>query len=412
MSIQSKYAIGEMLYNRQTITKYVSLGLCTTNFTELFEQLLFEELIENPMVDISDLIIKFDTNLQTINDFINFYQEMNPKLLKKDVVNSIKKEKNRHDLKLYLIELIESINHMTNDEIQAKISKIDNVFNSSSDDLNQEQNKVCSTAELLNNSASTFDYFPTPYNELNDYFNFVKGNLIIVGSRPSIGKSALCLDIAIKTSKTKNILYVNMEMSHNDLMQRMISNISGVEMNKIKFNQHKLTKSEQQKVKQAKKEISKLNFNVLSPATTRFQDVMELITEFHNQNPIDLLIIDYLTLLSADGQNKNVQVEYMANKLKSMSLSNNICTIAVSQLSRNVEAKTDKMPTMADLRDSGGVEQAADIILLLYRDDYYNSKKADDKVLMQINLAKNRQGERSDNIYLGFIKSLQKFKGV
>ena len=135
----------------------------------------------------------------------------------------------------------------------------------------------------------------------------------------------------------------------------------------------------------------------------------------HKKNPFKLVVIDYLTMMrsSKKFQNRNLEVEYMANALKMLSKDLNTCIVVLAQLNRSNEARTgkNKKPEMSDLRDSGGIEQAADIIGLLYREDYYDEEmKNEDFVFLEMLIRKNRQG-RTGDITFGFQKSSQRISG-
>ena len=113
---------------------------------------------------------------------------------------------------------------------------------------------------------------------------------------------------------------------------------------------------------------------------TNFDVIMNEIKKIHEKNPFDLIVIDYLTLMHAKGHtSKNLEVEYMANKLKTLSKELDTCVVILAQLSRDVEKRADKRPIVSDLRDSGGIEQASNVVMFLYRDDYYNQSGDENK---------------------------------
>lgn len=241
-----------------------------------------------------------------------------------------------------------------------------------------------------------------------------KGDLVILAARPSVGKTAFALNLAanIMTMQNKNIAFFSLEMPAEQLIQRMLSTISYVDNYKFKHNQN-LTEYDKNKILEAVDKLNKINFFIDDSGSIRLDEIIWKSRKQKEMNKLDLIIIDYLQLIPTNsyGDNRQQEVSKISRSLKQLARELEVPIIALSQLNRRVETREDKKPMMSDLRESGAIEQDADIIGFLYREDYYLKEKKENDVKVQItelNIAKHRNGAIG-TIELLFNPSIGKF---
>ena len=200
---------------------------------------------------------------------------------------------------------------------------------------------------------------------------FQKSDLIIIAGRPSMGKTALSLNIALNCIKIARlpILFCSLEMSKEQILYRLLSSETGI--NQMKLRSGKLTQNDWIKLNKVMRIISKLPFFIDDTSNLSIQDIRSKIkTIILEQSKIGLVIIDYLQLmqnLDFKQQNRVQELSQITRDLKGLAREFNIPIIALSQLSRNVDSRIDQRPILSDLRESGSIEQDADLILMLYR---------------------------------------------
>jgi len=215
-----------------------------------------------------------------------------------------------------------------------------------------------------------------------------KSHLTILAARPSMGKTALALNIATHTARHYHVLFFSVEMTARQLMIRILSQQSripsfAIENEKLSDNQIAILKRVEPKL-----------FPFIDDTCTTIQQIETTIQSIHQTRPIDLVIIDYLQLLGdKNNQNRTMEITNISNNLKTLSKELNIAVLALSQLSRNLDSRADKRPLLSDLRDSGAIEQDADVVTFLYRDEYYNKNQDANKHKAELIIAKNRSGE-------------------
>lgn len=237
---------------------------------------------------------------------------------------------------------------------------------------------------------------------------FTRWNLIIVAARPSMWKTALALNFSQNLAKNgKNIIIFSLEMSRTELIDRLISAHTGIDQRK--FHGGHLSDYEFSRVADAMEDLSKATIYIDdSPTGITLSEIKSKAKRMKMQQWVDLIIIDYLQLIDWPNHGNRVQeVSDISRWLKSMARELDVPIVALAQLSRAVEQRPDKRPVMADLRDSGSIEQDADIIAMLYRDDYYNDFSETPGVT-NIFIRKNRNGT-TGKIDMKFETHSQKF---
>lgn len=224
-----------------------------------------------------------------------------------------------------------------------------------------------------------------------------KSDLIILGARPGMGKTAFALNIArnVAVNSGKTVCFFSLEMSRDQLAQRMLSSEAGIPSEKLRNGE--LEDDEWTRLAQAGDNLSKTNiyFDETSSIT-----VPKMKAKLRRMPKVDLVVVDYLGLMKSERNidNRVQEVSEITRNLKIMAKDLGIPVIACAQLSRGTEGKgKSHKPALSDLRDSGSIEQDADIVLFLYRDTYYDNEKADDEDRADPNkseciIAKNRHG--------------------
>ncbi len=224
-----------------------------------------------------------------------------------------------------------------------------------------------------------------------------KSDLIIVGARPGMGKTSFALNIARNVAfKKKTVCFFSLEMSRDQLAQRLLSNEASVESTKLRTGQ--LTDEEWARLGNAGAELSKLNIYLdETPGIT----VREMKAKLLRMKKVDLVVVDYLGLMQSDKRTENrvQEVSDITRNLKGLAKDLKIPLVVCAQLSRGTETKgKSHIPALSDLRESGSIEQDADIVLFLYRETYYDNEKGEDEEKGDQNtakciVAKNRHGE-------------------
>ncbi len=212
---------------------------------------------------------------------------------------------------------------------------------------------------------------------------FHENELIIIAARPAMGKTAFALNLAVNiaVNAKKTVALFNMEMGAEQLISRMLASVGQIEMNKLRTG-----KLEHQDWKRVNEAISRLADTKMFIDDTPGMTVSEIRAKCrrlaNSNDGLDIVIIDYLQLISGSAKyagQRQQEVSEISRSLKTMAMELNIPVIALAQLSRSVEGREDKRPLLSDLRESGSIEQDADIVAFLYRDDYYNKESAIDE---------------------------------
>jgi replicative DNA helicase len=222
------------------------------------------------------------------------------------------------------------------------------------------------------------------------------GDLIIVAARPSMGKTAFALSLAQSNCEKGGVSDIfSLEMSDTQLVKRMLSGLGRVNGKKWSNPFEEFTNEDHENMASAIGHYEKWDINIHDEPTQTVYDIRSKIKESFKEHPDKkhLVIIDYLQLISSVGkfERKDLEIGHISGMLKKIAREFNVPVIALSQLSRGVEQRQDKRPMMSDIRESGSIEQDADVISFLYRDDYYN-KDSENPGITEIILGKQRNG--------------------
>ncbi|MCY8410577.1 replicative DNA helicase [Bacillus haynesii] len=239
------------------------------------------------------------------------------------------------------------------------------------------------------------------------------GDLIVLAARPSMGKTAFALNMGKANCEKGGVSDIfSLEMPDKQLTHRLLSNLGNIEGSKWKNPRKFFSDRDYENATKAIGEYEKWNINIHDQPAQTLADIRSKIRKTKKENPDNqkhLVIIDYLQLIRAIGkyERRDLEVGSITAELKEMARAFKIPIILLSQLSRAVEQRQDKRPMMSDLRESGSIEQDADVVMFLYRDDYYN-KNSELKNIIEIDLAKQRNGP-TGMIQASFIKEYGRF---
>lgn len=259
--------------------------------------------------------------------------------------------------------------------------------------------KAQADLEKLSSMKGEITGVPTGFRDIDKLTSgFHENELIIIAARPAMGKTVFALSMAanMALASKKSVAIFNMEMGAEQLISRMLSSVGQIEGSRLRTG-----KLEHQDWKRVNEAISRLADTKIFIDDTPGQTVSEMRAKCrrlaNSPDGLDIVIIDYLQLISGSAKyagQRQQEVSEISRSLKTMAMELNIPVIALAQLSRSVEGREDKRPLLSDLRESGSIEQDADIVAFLYRDDYYNKESAidEDTSKLEFIISKHRNG--------------------
>jgi replicative DNA helicase len=262
----------------------------------------------------------------------------------------------------------------------------------------------------------------TGYQNLNEKtLGFQASQLIILAARPGMGKSALAMNIAANIARLNNggharVAVFNLEMSYDQLAERMIASEANIDSKTLKSG--KFTSVQSKAFNAASARLSQIDVEFDDSGNTTVEDIRTKCRKLKaSDGGLDFVVIDYLQLINSShnskGKSRTEEVSDISRQLKLMARELGIPVLALSQLSRKAEERDDKRPMMSDLRESGAIEQDADIIMFLYRRGYYSkSEEGRNDPITELEIAKNRAGQSGVKIYFNFIGKYYKFEAT
>lgn len=309
------------------------------------------------------------------------------------------------------------------DQVESKIvGIIRNRRSSKFKSIQEILNEVQTNLEKLATSKGEITGIPTGWYEFDKLTSGLHENqLIILAARPAMGKTAFALNLAtyVTTHTDKTVAIFSLEMGAEQLAARMISSLGQIEGTKLTSGN--IVNEDWKRITEAKSQLAGAKLFISDDAGVTVGDIKSKCRRLATgESGLDLVIIDHLQLLTMGGNygnNRQAEITDISRSLKKMAMELKIPVIALAQLSRGVEQREDKRPKMSDLRESGSIEQDADIVALLYRDDYYQTAKeigeAPDPSLSELIIGKHRNGptgkidllfRKSTSTFLNFMK--------
>ncbi|ANF95057.1 replicative DNA helicase [Paenibacillus bovis] len=271
--------------------------------------------------------------------------------------------------------------------------------------------EVFEKMETLSESSGNTTGIPTGFIDLDKMTaGFQRSDLIIVAARPSVGKTAFALNIAqnVAVRAKETVAIFSLEMSAAQLVQRMICAEANLDASAMRTGDFK--EEDWMKLTMGIASLSEAEIYIDDTPGITVSEIRAKCRRLQKEKGLGMIVIDYLQLISGRGkagENRQQEVSEISRTLKQIARELHVPVIALSQLSRGVEQRQDKRPMMSDLRESGSIEQDADIVSFLYRDDYYN-QETEKKNIIEIIIAKQRNGPVG-TVELVFLKNFNKF---
>ena len=252
---------------------------------------------------------------------------------------------------------------------------------------------------------------PTGFKDLDEVVNgFQNSNLVVIAARPAMGKTAFSLNIAEQTA-VKNgstVMIFSLEMSKEQLGQRMLSSEARVDLKKLQRG--KLESDDWKRINIALDELNKAKIFIDDTPQISFAEIRNKCRRLKAEHGLDMVLVDYLQLMKSPekADNRQAEISAISRNLKLLAREMDCPVVAISQLSRGPEQRQDHHPNLADLRESGAIEQDADLVIFLYRDEYYNPDTTQKPGICEVDVAKNRHGE-TKKVELTWIDRYAKF---
>ncbi|QDF65060.1 DnaB-like helicase C-terminal domain-containing protein [Mycoplasma nasistruthionis] len=385
--------------------------------------------------ELKDLIERFKSSYEFNILSLELLNNINSKLYNPDNLNSnlerlleLQKIRTTQSFTQNLLNTLATNKKVSWDDLSTDISNLMtnisklSLNNSDFIDISQAVDAFEANLNKIIEGKSITNYLPTGFNTIDKVIKgFMPGQLIVLAARPAIGKTALALNIALnvvlnaqKNNEQKNVAFISLEMPSSEITTRILSTVSNVEMHKLhdpaKFLRDDIASIQKLSAAYTKlKESDGLFLDDNSKST--INDIKFKIKHLmkSNDNKLDLVIIDYLQLISSNlkGGNRQNEVAQISRELKTLALELKIPILTLSQLSRNVENRENKRPQLHDLKESGAIEQDADIVIFLSKRQLKRKEGEDapklDSISINLDIAKNRNGITSNStiIYTG-----------
>ena len=420
-SLQAERAVlGSMMLSKDAVYEGVA-RLTEEDFYLRDHKIIFNAIknthIRGLEVDIVTVVdqLMLDNKLQELSDANYVYAILDDTITPSTVEQYIRIVQDKTVLR-YLVNLADSIangwNKQEIEDIGDYVSKVENDVLAITRARNVGDFKSPSEVievikeKLVNNDRSSGELTGTPsgYRDLDKITHgFQKGDMVILAARPSMGKTALALNFAMNAAIENNVPVgiFSLEMPAEQLMQRMLSATSGVNSDKIRsFN---LNEKEWPKIDVGVNKLSNAKIFIDDTAGAKIADIQSKAKKLKAKcDDLGLIVIDYLQLITTStfgksDSSRQQEVSEISRSLKAMARDLKVPVIALSQLSRSVEKREDKKPMLSDLRESGSIEQDADLVMFIYREDYYNNNKKEEgngasTGVAQVSIAKHRNG--------------------
>lgn len=356
-----------------------------------------------------DYIVDLSNHLPTafnINSYIEIVLESSLRREAIKLAGKIVEEgyENKSSVADFISNAEEQIFALSKKRRTSEFTKLSSIMDEVKEKIEKNRNKKDGITGL----ATGFSYFDNLSSGLQPE------ELIILAARPSMGKSAFAMNLALNVAKRNKkgkagVAVFSLEMSNSQLAARMLSSESQVESHKIRNGQ--LTSKEWQFIETGRHSLSQLNIYFDDSSAVTVSEIRAKCRKLSQEGNLDFVVIDYLQLIASDGRTNNRQEEVakISRSLKQMARELKVPIMALSQLSRSVESREDKRPLLSDLRESGSIEQDADIVLFLFRQDYYDKNIQDNSSVVELNVAKNRQGASGITLEFLFDREYSRF---
>ena len=430
--------LGAMLIEKEAIPKVMEI-LRDTDFYREAHRVIFNAMLElynkNEAVDMITVteILKRDSKLEDVGGiaYITSLANAVPTAANVTYHASIIEEKSILRQLVSVSTQIASMGYEASDDVkniidsaESKILEISNRKKTADfTPINEIVLDSFKNIESLMANKDGITGLPTGFKDLDNLTSGLHGSdFIILAARPSMGKTAFALNVvqnvAIRAGKNmgsgpKTVAFFSLEMSKEQLVQRMLCAEAEIDSQRLRIGE--LQDKDWSKLIDTADVLSGVNIYIDDTAGITAMDMRSRARRLKAEHGLDLIVVDYLQLMQGSGKKNNSgdrqqEVSEISRSLKALARELDVPVIALSQLSRSVEARQIKRPMLSDLRESGSLEQDADIVAFLYREDYYNPE-TENKNITELIIAKHRNGP-VDTVNLFFHKQYTKFEGL
>lgn len=438
-NIEAEQAVlGAMLIEKEAIPKVMEI-LRDTDFYREAHRVIFTAMLElynkNEAVDMITVteILKRDSKLEDVGGIAYVTSLANAVPTAANVVYhaSIIEEKSILRQLVSVSTQIASMGYEAGDDVkniidsaESKILEISNRKKTADfTPINEIVLDSFKSIEALMGNKNGITGLPTGFDDLDNLTSGLHGSdFIILAARPSMGKTAFALNVvqnvAIRAAKRmgggpKTVAFFSLEMSKEQLVQRMLCAKANIDSQRLRIGE--LRDEDWAMLINTADTLSNANIYIDDTAGITAMDMRSRARRLKIEHGLDLIVVDYLQLMQGSGKKNNSgdrqqEVSEISRSLKALARELNVPVVALSQLSRSVEARQVKRPMLSDLRESGSLEQDADIVAFLYREDYYNPE-TENKNITELIIAKHRNGP-VDTVNLFFHKQFTKFVGL
>lgn len=430
--------LGAMLIEKEAIPKVMEI-LLDTDFYREAHRVIFNAMLElynkNEAVDMITVteILKRDNKLEDVGGiaYVTSLANTVPTAANVTYHASIIEEKSILRQLVSVSTQIASMGYEANDDVkniidsaESKILEISNRKKTADfTPINEIVLDSFKSIEALMGNKNGLTGLPTGFEDLDNLTSGLHGSdFIILAARPSMGKTAFALNVvqnvAIRAAKKvggapKTVAFFSLEMSKEQLVQRMLCAEANIDSQRLRIGE--LRDEDWAMLINTADTLSSANIYIDDTAGITAMDMRSRARRLKAEHGLDLIVVDYLQLMQGSGKKNNSgdrqqEVSEISRSLKALARELDVPVIALSQLSRSVEARQVKRPMLSDLRESGSLEQDADIVAFLYREDYYNPE-TENKNITELIIAKHRNGP-VDTVNLFFHKQYTKFVGL
>ena len=267
-------------------------------------------------------------------------------------------------------------------------------------------NATLEQIEELGSRGSEITGIPTGFKDLDRKLaGLHPANLVVIAARPSMGKSTLATNIALNVARTDNTVAIfTLEMSRDEVVQRLLCSLGRIDSQKLRTGQ--LGEQQWQRVAAAAGQLFEAPIYVDDSASLTVTEIRAKCRRLKRQRGLELVVVDYIQLMTGGNrrtENRQQEIAEISRGLKNLARELHVPIIAVSQLNRALEQRQDKRPMLGDVRESGAIEQDSDVVMFIYRDEYYNPENVENRGVAEVNVAKHRAGAtgRVDMTFLG-----------
>lgn len=425
-----KSLLGSLLVFPDAITNVVQIDLIPQDFFDHNHSIIYERILmlyqHNSIVDLTSVSTALSNHnqLTSIGGIEYLFELTNGSISSASATHyaTIIQEKAKRRNLIYKLD--ESINKSFDEgselidllnDVEKGVLNVTRSHNTSDfQDSGSVIDDVLSQVHLLREGKGITG-IKVNYPEIDNITNgFQRGDLIILAARPSMGKTAFVLNLGLRAAKNSNnvVAMFSLEMPADALMKRMLCADGKIDSNKLRTGN--FNEKEMAELIIAANRIKDYNIYIDETAGITMNEIFAKCRKLKADKGLDMVIIDYLQLITTKGgrsENRVQEVSQISRELKMLARELECPVIALSQLSRSVESRQDKRPMLSDLRESGSIEQDADLVIFLYREEYYKKDESKDKDApdkTEINIAKHRNG-LTDTVSLAFEKRYNYF---